>query len=170
MSKEKEKEKKLTAKVYLSSSSTIRKVKDDCDEMLRTLDSFRVKYSKMYADAKLRKFVANELQKADLPQLYVGDKFIGTCEDVVEFVEKEEFPLVMRQAGYADEILGGEDIAVGIQEIRNESASDDYDSDSDSDSEAPPPENDDDPPPPEDDDGDPPPPEDDDDEMPPPPE
>ncbi|KAF0977497.1 hypothetical protein FDP41_003489 [Naegleria fowleri] len=89
--------------VYISYISAIRSRSSKCKKLLQILDSNQVKYTVI--DLGIVPEKINEMLKYnggihDLPQVFVDTKFIGTFDDVEEWIEEERLLTELQQAGY----------------------------------------------------------------------
>ncbi|KAL9646705.1 hypothetical protein ABK040_001128 [Willaertia magna] len=91
--------------VYISYISAIRSRAIKCKKLLHLLDSNNIKYTVIdlgIVPEKIEDMLKFNGGINDLPQLFVDTKFLGTYDDIEEWVEEEVFLKELAKAGYKD--------------------------------------------------------------------
>ncbi|KAG2386252.1 hypothetical protein C9374_002698 [Naegleria lovaniensis] len=89
--------------VYISYISAIRSRSSKCKTLLQILDSNQVKYTVIdlgIVPEKIHEMLKFNGGIHDLPQVFVDTKFVGTFDDVEEWIEEERLLTELQQAGY----------------------------------------------------------------------
>eukprot|EP00760_Papus_ankaliazontas_P030801 PhM_4_TR5027/c0_g1_i1/m.105944 len=164
------------ATLYTSPSSAVRKTADDCRRLLALFDALRITYENISVeDSDMKSAIESMSSCPLLPQVFVGEAFVGTYDDVALHNEDGVLKDKLRAAGYSEDMRGGGEGTSGapvrvvkkkvvkkVVVVKRKAATD-------GESEQPPPEGEDADDAVGEEDGAPPPPPDDDEEAPPPP-
>ncbi|KAL0480495.1 glutaredoxin domain-containing cysteine-rich protein [Acrasis kona] len=90
--------------VYLSSIASVRKTYNECKWVTDTLDKHRIKYEvvDLGITPEKRADMEKGSGKKTVPQLFVGEKFIGGYEELEDLNENEVLKQTLIDAGYQE--------------------------------------------------------------------
>ncbi len=95
--------------VYTSSIQAVRKTADDCRRLVALLDAFTVAYELVNVDTRELRALVDELSGAKaLPLCFVGDRCLGSYDELSDLNEDGKFVVALREAGYSAKLRGGD--------------------------------------------------------------